>query len=187
VIGSSLRRSTSCRRALLLLALPALLVLSATVSAAETQRLPLGQGALAAPAASWKASAVPPGSIVIDLLDASGATTQTYGKSFAPLAPRKLDAAGFRPQSLPSRHALLAGAAGSQVRKVKVHLKGGQTRVLKTVPAPPEWELSNRLFALGFTVPARYANVMNAVTKIEGLSATGKTIATLGKVSTAAY
>ena len=92
-----------------------------------------------------------------------------------------------RAESLPSRHALLAGATGSQVRKVKLHLKGGATKTLRTVAAPAEWELRNRLFAYGFTVPARYKGTLRVVTKIEGLNASGRTIATLRKVSTGAY
>lgn len=162
-------------------------LLLAPAAAADTQTLRLGQGSLSGPKGSWQASAVPPGSILIDYLDAGGAKLGTYGKSFGTLAPRGLDASGFRPRSLPTRHALVAGATGSQIRKVKLHLRGGIVRVLRTVAAPREWSLRNRLFAYGWTVAGRHAKAMVQVTKIEGLNARGKTIATLRKVVTDAY
>lgn len=165
----------------------ALALLAASAAAADTQRVPLGQGGLSGPKASWKAIAVPPGSILIDYFDAGGTMVQTYGKSFGDLRPRGLDATGVRPQSLPSRHALVMGAAGSQVRKVTLHLRGGAERTLRTVPAPREWEQQNRLFAYGWTVPTRFAKAMAAVTEIEGLNAAGRTIATLRRVPTGAY
>lgn len=175
------------RRRLWLVALLVFLVATATVSAADSQRVPLGQGTLGSPKASWEAIGVPPGSVLIDLNDAGGSLIQTYASSFGSLGPRGLDATGFRPRSLPTRHALLAGAAGSQVRKVKIHLKGGATKTLRTVAAPAEWKRRNRLFAYGFTVPARYKGTLRVVTKIEGLNAAGRTLTTLRKVPTGAY
>lgn len=183
----SRRPRTLARRVGALGASLSLLLVIAGVAAADTQRLPLGQGTLNSPKASWEAIGVPPGSVLIDLDDARGSLIQTYASSFGSLGPRGLDATGFRPRSLPSRHALLAGATGSQVRKVKIHITGGATKTLRTVPAPGEWEVRNRLFAYGFTVPARYKKVMRAVTKIEGLNGAGATISTLRKVSTGAY
>lgn len=180
--------SLSLRRSAWLAVLFALAFGVTRVGAADTQRVPLGQGALRAPRGSWKAIGVPPGSILIDLLDARGMKIQTYGTSFGRLAPRGLDAYGFRPPALPTRHALLAGAAGSQIRKVKIHIKGGTTRTVRTTPSPPDWELSsNRLFALGLTIPARFKNALRVVTKIEGLSASGRVVATLRRVATGAY
>lgn len=165
-----------------------LALLAASASAlADTQRLPLGQGGLKGPKGSWKAIAVPPGSILVDYFDAGGRLIQTYASSFGNLGPRGLDAVGMRPQSLPSRHALVLGAAGPQVRKVKLHLRGGATKVLRTAAAPPEWSKRNRLFAYGWTVPSAFARTMVAVTKIEGLNAAGRTISILRRVSTGAY
>jgi hypothetical protein len=157
----------------------------AATALADTQRLPLGKGALSGPKGTWEAIGVPPGSILIDY--SSGGASQSYGKSFGTVPARGIQAYGFRPGGLPSRHGLLAGATGKQVRKVRIHLRGGAKRTLRTTAAPAEWGTSNRLFALGFTVASRDARALRAVAKIEALSASGRLLGTLRKVPTGAY
>lgn len=168
-------------------ALLALLVLSATVSAADSQRVPLGQGVLSTPKGSWEAIGVPRGSILIDVFEADGSASQTYGKAFGDVPPRGLRGYGFRPGGLPTRHGLLAGATGDRIRKVKIYLKGGSTRSVRTVASPADWEIANRLYATGFTIPARYKTDLRVVTKVEGFDSAGRLISTLRSIPTGSY
>lgn len=178
-------RSRAPKVALCTAILAALLV-TGLAGAASTQRVALGKGALSAPTARWEASAVPRGSILIDLFDRTGDLVQTYGKSTGPMRGRQIEATGFRPDS-PTRHALVAGATGAQVRKVRIHVKGGDRITVRTTPSPADWDVANRLFARGFTVPARHRAAMRVITKIEGLNARGRVIATQRTVPTDSY
>jgi len=181
-------RSSSISRApIWAAALLTLLVLSAAVSAADSQRVLLGQGALSAPNGSWEAIAVPRGSILIDVFEADGSDSQTYGKAFGDVPPRGLRGYGFRPGGLPTRHGLLAGASGERIRKVKIYLKGGAIRSVRTVASPADWKVANRLYAIGFTIPARYKTDLRVVTKVEGFDSGGRLISTLRSIPTGSY
>ncbi|MGC1166092.1 MAG: hypothetical protein WA862_08285 [Solirubrobacterales bacterium] len=185
---ASSRSAVPLRGSIWAVALLVLLAVGATaVSAADSQRVPLGHGALSAPKGSWEAIAVPRGSILIDVFEADGAVSQTYGKSYGDVPPRGLRAYGFRPGGLPTRHGLLAGATGERIRKVKIYLKGGATRSVRTIASPADWEVANRLYALGFTIPASYKANLRVVTKIEGLDSAGRLISTLRAVPTGSY
>lgn len=175
---------TSARRhlvaACLALSTLTLLLLAAPSQGASTQRLPLGQGSIAAPAGSWKAIAVPRGDILVDLFDAAGNLRQTYGGRYERnFAARQMETSGMRPQGLPSRQAILVGATGLAIRKVRIHIRGGGRKVVRTVRSAPDWGLRNRLFAIVFNVRAADRNRLIAATKVEGLNARGRVVATL--------
>jgi hypothetical protein len=149
----------------------ALLWLTATSEAASTQRINLGGGSIAAPAGSWKAIGVPRGDILVDLFDASGNLRQTYGGRYERnFRPTQMETSGMRPQGMPSRQAILVGATGAKIRKVKIYIRGGGTKVVRTVASAPDWGVRNRLFAVVFNVRAAFRNQLIAATKVEALN-----------------
>lgn len=170
-------RSAACVGMALLLTV---LYFAAEASAASTQRVHLGQGKIAAPKGTWKATAVPRGNILVDLFDASGDLRQTYGGRFErDFRARQMETSGMRPEGMPSRQAILVGATGLGIRKVRIHIRGGGRKVVRTVRSPRDWGLRNRLFAIAFNVRAAHRNKLIAATKVEGLNARGRAVKTL--------
>lgn len=156
------------------------LLLAAEASAASTQRVNLGRGQIAAPAGTWKATAVPTANILVDLFDRRGNLRQTYGSRFARnFRARQMETNGMRPEGMPSRQAILVGATGLGIRKVRIFVRGGGRKVVRTVRSPGDWGVRNRLFAAVFNVRARFRNSLIAATKVQGLNARGKVVKTL--------
>ena len=156
------------------------LTLAASATGATTQRINLGGGQIAAPAGTWKATAVPRGDILVDLRDRSGALRQTYGGRFERnFRATQMETTGMRPEGMPSRQAVLVGATGLRIRKVRIFIRGGGKKVVRTVPSPRDWGVRNRLFATVFNVRAPFRNTLIAATKIQGLDARGKVVKTL--------
>lgn len=150
------------------------------IGMASTQRIHLGRGRIAAPAGTWKAIGVPRGDILVDLFDRRGSLRQTYGGRFDNnLRSRQIETSGMRPQGMPSRQAILVGATGLAVRKVKVYIRGGGTKIVRTVRSPADWGVRNRLFAVAFNVRARFRNTLIAATKVEALNARGRVMRTV--------
>lgn len=179
-------RSTSSHRgfaaafaaAIALLLSLALLVVDA--NAASTQRINLGHGRIAAPPGTWKATAVPRGDILVDLFDRRGRLRQTYGGRFdRNFRARQIEAIGMRPEGMPSRQAVLLGATGLTIRKVRVFIRGGGSRIVRTVRSPADWGVRNRLFGVTFNVPFRFRNARFAATRVQGLNARGRVVTTL--------
>lgn len=147
------------------------------MASASTQRLNLGQGSIAAPNGSWKAIAVPRGDILVDLFDRASNLRQTYGGRYDHnFRANQIETSGMRPQGMPSRQAILVGATGLNIRKVKIYIRGGGTKVVRTVRSAADWGLRNRLFAVAFNVPARFKNTLIAATKVEALNARGRVV-----------
>lgn len=158
----------------------AAIALSPAPAEAMTQRINLGQGQIAAPAGTWKATAVPKGDILVDLRDRSGTLRQTYSGRFeSNFRATQMETSGMRPEGMPSRQAVLVGATGLRIRKVKIFIRGGGTKVVRTVASPRDWGVRNRLFATVFNVRAPFRNTLIAATKIQGLDARGKLVKTL--------
>ena len=156
------------------------LYIATEASAATTQRVNLGQGRIAAPAGTWKAIGVPRGDILVDLFDRRGLKRQTYGGRFGrDFRARQMETSGMRPEGIPSRQAILVGATGLGIRKVRIFIRGGGRKVVRTVPSPRDWGVRNRLFAVVFNVRAAHRNRLIAATKVEGLNARNRVVKTL--------
>ncbi len=174
------RFNSMIKAAAAVVAVGAFAAVTGSATGADTQRINLGKGSISAPAGTWKATAVPRGSILVDLFDSSGTLRQTYGGSYGrSFAPKAMEMSGMRPQGLPSRQAIVVGATGAQIRKVKIFIRGGGTRTVRTVRSARDWGINNRLFAVAFNVRASQKNKLKAATKIQGLNARGRVLKTL--------
>ena len=175
-------------------AVTAALLAFAAPAGAQTQEVPIGSGTLAAPpdALSWTASAIPQlgleagsTSILVDVAS-SGGRSQAYGARFAAASvPRRgIDQAiEFRPFELPTRAAIVVGAAGPRVRAVKVFFRDGASRRTRTKPGASDWGTSYRYFALGRVVGRSLASRPRATKKIQALDADGDVLSTTRDVA----
>ena len=157
---------------------------------AQTQSHPVGRGRIPAPPIRWEAEAVPQGlssgrtSLLIDAMGA--ARTQTYAGTFS--APgfgrRRIQALEARPFARPTRAALVYGAVGRAIRRVRVFFRSGPSRSFRTVAPARDWGISAyRYFVVGTSVAARHAGRFRVSTRIDGFNADGERIARTRRIT----
>jgi hypothetical protein len=145
----------------------------------------LGQGAFPSLASTWQGLAVTPNNVFLDLYDSKGTLYQTYMALFdQPPPKRRMNAFGYRPLGLPTVAALVAGAAGTRVKTVKIFFAGAPTQKLATVRPPPEWGFAGRFFAAGTNVAESSASTTQVVTQIKALDGRGRLLSKLTNVFT---
>ena len=171
----------------------AVMAILSGVATAQTQRRDVASGTLNAPRLNWEAYAVPQfpnpqgSSLLVDVSNSSGVHQTSYGQHFArgSLGSSGIAASEYRPLSRPTRDAIVAGIVKSRARRVKVFFKDGQTRRMRTVRPPGDWDIrSYRYFAVGVTVARRHAGTRQVTARIEAYNASGERIARTRRVST---
>ena len=170
-----------------------LALLAVGVVQAQTQRRDVASGTVNAPRFDWEAYAVPQfaqpqgSSLLVDILNSSGGRQASYGQHFSrgSLGSSGITASEYRPVSRPTRNAIVAGIVKSRARRVKVTFKDGQTRRMRTVRPPSDWDIrSYRYFAVGVTVARGHAGTRQVTARIEAFNAAGERIARTRRVST---
>lgn len=144
----------------------------------------LGSGSFPSIASTWQANAVQPNSTLLDLYDPMGILYQSYSSIWEHQGKRGLVATGQRPLGLPTTAALVAGAAGTRVRTVKVFFAGAPMQRLRTVAPPLSWGFRGRFFAAGANLADASAPTAEVVTQIKGLDRRGRRIARVTEVFT---
>lgn len=168
----------------LALALGALAVSSPPAGAQAPEFVGLGGGEFPQLASTWQANAVVPNTTLLDLYDSTGILYQSYSSIWEPQRKVGLVATGQRPLGLPSTAALVAGAAGTKVRTVKVFFLGAPMQRVRTVVPPPEWGFRGRFFAAGTTLDPSAAATTEVVTRLKGLDRRGRRLVTVDSVFT---
>jgi hypothetical protein len=173
------------KRRLLWLAAFSSALVAAPAHAQGPEFVPLNAGAFPSLAATWQGSAVRPNTVFLDLYDGTGILFQTYSPQFASPPPKRgLTALGYRPLGLPTTAALVAGVAGTRVKRVKVVYVDGQVQRPPLVPAPAEWGFRARFFAAGTTVADTAANTAQVVSRVRALDRKGRVLTTQTNVFT---